>query len=527
MRQNLPVTNIERVVQPNEILVSKTNLKGVITYTNRDFCNVAEFTREEMYGKPHNLIRHPDVPPLAFGDLWERIEKGHPWRGMVKNRNKSGGFYWVDAQVAAQYKDGKIASYISVRRPPSREAIKAAEGVYKALNSLDQKAGLPKPNAILQFFRGLSIRARVVSLFVYALCASLVPLVGFFLGLSTEVRIYTSAAMGVFILPLGYWVAASILKPLEEALSAVQDMARSDFSNPLDVRGSTEMGQLLESVQLMNTNVSGLVLQMTESARDLNAGSKNLAEASHNLSVGVEEVSQQTANISAAANQMDQNLQVVSSSVEEMSISIGEVASKASEGAKISKEAKEIAHEAQGRVRELGQGAESIGKVIQMISKIAEQTNMLALNASIEAAGAGEAGKGFAVVAQEVKDLARQTAASTEDIRKQIHGIQKSTEATVESIESIAKIIDQVNDGNIGIASAVEEQSMTTKEIANNVSQISEASGEINKNISGISVAVTSNAKDAASVSNASNGLQGVADLMTDVVGEFRIVQAK
>lgn len=523
MRNNQPVTQKERQLRANATLVSKTNTKGVITYSSKDFSEISEYTPEQMVGEPHNMIRHPDIPPAVYGDLWSRIKSGHPWRGILKNRSSSGDHYWVEAHVAPQYRNGVHVGYISVRRSPNRAEVDQAEKFFQELNRQGKKAELPQPSRVAVFFKNLSLKARLFMLIAYAFLACVVPLVGFFTGLSTEVRIYTSAIMGVLLFPLGLWLVSSILKPIEQAHRSVREMGMGDFSNTLDVRGDTETHQLLESVQLMNTNVSGLVLQMTESARDLNAGSKSLAEASHNLSVGVEEVSQQTANISAAANQMDQNLQVVSSSVEEMSISIGEVASKASEGAKISKEAKDIAHEAQSRVRELGTGAENIGKVIQMISKIAEQTNMLALNASIEAAGAGEAGKGFAVVAQEVKDLARQTAASTEDIRKQIHGIQKSTEATVESIESIAKIIDRVNDGNIGIASAVEEQSMTTKEIANNVSQISEASGEINKNISGISVAVTSNAKDASSVSELSIQVKNVAHFMDSVIQEFKV----
>jgi len=241
----------------------------------------------------------------------------------------------------------------------------------------------------------------------------------------------------------------------------------------------------------------GVSRQIAQNSSEMNNTSAVMASASENLSSSSEEISQQSGNISAAANEMTQNLHVVASAAEEMSVSIADVAKRASDVAKVSKDAANIADNTKLVVQELGGAAVKIGTVIEVISKIAEQTNMLALNASIEAAGAGAAGKGFAVVASEVKELARQTAASSEDIKRQILDIQKSTEGTVESIGRISEIIYRLDDSNTSIASSVEEQAMTTKEIVSNVTQIATAAADVNKNISGISIAVNDNAKDA------------------------------
>lgn len=100
MRINQPVTQQEYPVRDDVVIVSHTDKKGVIKYVNDDFCEYAGMTREELIGQPHNVIRHPDMPPEVFRDLWETIQSGHPWQGVVKNRRKNGDHYWVKATVA-------------------------------------------------------------------------------------------------------------------------------------------------------------------------------------------------------------------------------------------------------------------------------------------------------------------------------------------------------------------------------------------------------------------------------------------
>lgn len=116
------------------MIVSETDSKGIIIYANQDFCKIAGYTKDELIGKPHNYVRHPDMPKAAFKDLWETIQAGKVWNGIVKNRTKNGGYYWVNA-TAFPSKDAKDnLRYISVRVKPTDEEIKSAEALYKTLD---------------------------------------------------------------------------------------------------------------------------------------------------------------------------------------------------------------------------------------------------------------------------------------------------------------------------------------------------------------------------------------------------------
>ncbi|RIX47550.1 MAG: PAS domain S-box protein [Rhodocyclales bacterium GT-UBC] len=141
MKNNQPVTQREIAFPPATYLVSRTDLKGIITYANDAFVAISGYTREELIGQSHNIVRHPDMPEAAFADLWATVKGGLPWRGLVKNRCKNGDFYWVEAFVVPLKKDGQITGYMSVRTPPPRDKRAAAEAIYQATG---QKGTLPR-----------------------------------------------------------------------------------------------------------------------------------------------------------------------------------------------------------------------------------------------------------------------------------------------------------------------------------------------------------------------------------------------
>lgn len=151
MRKNLPVIDQELMLVDGQPIVTKTDKKGLITYANQAFVDISGFTEAELIGSPHNIVRHPDMPEAAFQDLWETIKKGKPWIGIVKNRAKGGGYYWVKATVTAQQEGSDITGYMSVRTKPNRSEVQAAETVYGQIN-----AGLAK-NIYLQ---GGAVRER-------------------------------------------------------------------------------------------------------------------------------------------------------------------------------------------------------------------------------------------------------------------------------------------------------------------------------------------------------------------------------
>ena len=141
MKNNQPVTQHEQPLPQGTLLVSKTDLKGIITYVNDAFVRISGFSREELIGKSHNIVRHPDMPPQAFKWLWDTLSSGLPWRGIVKNRCKNGDHYWVKALVSPISADGKVVGYLSVRRAPSRNEINEAEALYRKLNETGAAIG--------------------------------------------------------------------------------------------------------------------------------------------------------------------------------------------------------------------------------------------------------------------------------------------------------------------------------------------------------------------------------------------------
>lgn len=143
MKKSIPVTSREIAVPFGVSLVSKTDLKGRITYANDAFVKISGYSKEELLGKPHNIVRHPDMPAVVFKSLWEHIKQGHPWKGIVKNRAKDGDVYWVSAQIVPIRKEDQIIGYMSVRKRASAEEVKEAVALYATLEVKGRKFKLP------------------------------------------------------------------------------------------------------------------------------------------------------------------------------------------------------------------------------------------------------------------------------------------------------------------------------------------------------------------------------------------------
>lgn len=516
--KNLPVTltGSERVMRDGSTLVTMTDLKGKITYANKDFAEISGAEVSELVGKPHSIIRNPAMPRSAFQDFWDTIEAGRPWNGIVKNRATNGDHYFVDANVAPRVENGQIVGYTSVRRKPTRSQIDKAEELYQKI--LAGKSTFPWSDK-----KQLSVRTKTIgTLTIVCAVLSVTEVLDIF-GKAGSWSHHVTGLAAAVILGFAFYLMRLVLNPIADAAEVANRMATGDLRSAIPHNRNDEVGALQKSLLNMLINTASMIARIKETTEVLASSSKELNEASQSLSAGTQQTSQQSQAIAASATQMNQNIQVISSSAEEMTISIAEVARKASDAARIASEANRTAAETDVVVKELGTNAGDIGKVIETISTIAAQTNLLALNAAIEAAGAGEAGKGFAVVAQEVKELARQSAMASEEIKAKINAIQKSTDTAVGAIQSISAIIKQINEINSAIASAVEEQSITTKEIASNVSQTSTASKEVARNIEGISSASALGAQDASRTSAMSSELTRLADELTRITSQFKV----
>ncbi|MBR0684774.1 MCP four helix bundle domain-containing protein [Bradyrhizobium manausense] len=173
MRTNLPVTATEYPLTDETLIVSKTDLKGKLIYFNDQFVEASGFTEQELAGQPHNIVRHPDMPPEAFANLWDTLKAGRPWAGAVKNRRKNGDFYWVLASATPIWEEGQLVGYMSIRTKLPADQREQAERVYAAIR--DKKAGAFKIEAGMIRKRSL---LDVFSPFTKTLKARLVSLVG-------------------------------------------------------------------------------------------------------------------------------------------------------------------------------------------------------------------------------------------------------------------------------------------------------------------------------------------------------------
>ena len=133
MKINLPVSQREVPVDAQANILSTTDLKGALTYANDDFVEICGFSRDELLGRNHNLVRHPDMPAAAFAHLWQTLKAGKSWMGLVKNRCKNGDHYWVSAHVTPVFRHGQVVEYQSVRRAASAEQVARAEALYARL----------------------------------------------------------------------------------------------------------------------------------------------------------------------------------------------------------------------------------------------------------------------------------------------------------------------------------------------------------------------------------------------------------
>ncbi|WDP92168.1 MAG: HAMP domain-containing protein [Desulfobacter sp.] len=314
-----------------------------------------------------------------------------------------------------------------------------------------------------------------------------------------------------------YYIAgAVIVRPVNQVVDGLNDIAQGegDTTKRLEAQSKDEIGDLARAFNLFMDKLQSLLTTISGNAQDVDQSSNDLAGLAQGLASGAGDTSEKSQSVAAATEQMNTNITsvaaameeasanitMVASATEEMTSTINEIAGNSERARSIAGDAVSKTQTASSRMTELGQAAQEIGKVTDTINDISEQTNLLALNATIEAARAGEAGKGFAVVASEIKDLARQTAEATNDIKAKIDGIQTSAKGSVSEITEVARVIEDVNDIVTTIASAVEEQSIATQEISGNIGNASTGVAEVGENMAQISSASTEIAADIAQV---------------------------
>jgi methyl-accepting chemotaxis protein len=367
--------------------------------------------------------------------------------------------------------------------------------------------------------------------------------------------ICAGAVLGLAVICAAIYFSLSkiVIVPIKKTARMVKDIAqgKGDLTKRLAIQSKDEIGELGRWFNAFIDNIQAIIRDVVGNANKLNESSSDLAEIAQKMSHNAEQTSEKCDTVANSADKMSvssetvasameeasSNMNIVASSTEEMTATINEIANNTEKARNITINAVSQTDNASKQVGQLGQAAQEIGKVIETITDISEQVNLLALNATIEAARAGDAGKGFAVVANEIKELARQTADATDEIKTRVDGIQSNTTGTVTEIGNISKVVKDVNEIVSTIATAIEEQSATTREISNNVAQASKGVGEVSNNIVQNTTVVSSIAADIEDVtsatsdisnssshlSNSSNKLSELANQLDGMVKRFKV----
>jgi methyl-accepting chemotaxis protein len=381
--------------------------------------------------------------------------------------------------------------------------------------------------------------------------ASIDQTVGLIPVIRNNIIIIAGLGLIVVLLVFFFLFRRFINRPLYHLLDATAKLEEGDFTHTIPVSGRDEISHICARMNVVNDSLRKMIQEVMIAVETLASSSNDLSIISKHMSSGAKQTSAMADSVTASAEGMNFNIHSVAAAIEQTSTNVGmmanstegmtaminEIAQNSENARVITGQAVVRTTKASEKVDELGKVAKQISKITETITKISEKTNLLALNATIEAARAGEAGKGFGVVANEVKNLARQTAEATEDIERQIGGMQQSTGSTVIQIEEISKVIHDVNDIVTSIAAAVEEQSVTTKEIARSVAQASEGIMDVNENVGQTSTVAEEIAKDITEVNTAARDISNssvhvqmsseellmLTDQLREAVGKFKV----
>ena len=490
MRVNLPVTEIEYPINDDTLILSTTDTKGRITYVNPTFVEVSGYSTEELIGKAHNIVRHPDMPPEAFEDLWNTLKAGQPWTGLVKNRRKNGDFYWVIGNATPLVENGNLVGYLSIRTKPSRELIEKVAPIYRqvlddnALNLKIEKGEVVRTDLIGKIassFR-MTVSKRIALLSgIPTLLFMMVGGVGWW-GL-TQAEMFTSLSSFIavstifgtaFMFFMTYLLIKNTVLPLREAINVANTLASGDLKARCNITRTDEFGKLLKAMYQMGTNLRATVSDVQLNAQSVREASGEIAAGNLDLSRRTE---QQASSLEETAASMEELTSMVRKNIEHAK-QANDQALKASE---ISAKGGSMMDQVVTSMSSISESSNKISEIINVIDSIAFQTNILALNAAVEAARAGEQGRGFAVVATEVRNLAQRSASAAKEIKTliddsvmQVGQGTQLVDAAGNTMEEIVDSIRRVTEIMTEITSASQEQGSGIEQVNQAVSHMDE-----------------------------------------------------
>ncbi len=494
MRNNQPIYDSEYLLRDDQYLISRTDLQGRIQYANPAFIEVSGFSREELVGEHHNIVRHPHMPPAAFANLWDTIKQGDTWVGYVKNRRKDGRHYWVLATVSPIFQGEDVVGYGSVRVKADANTTAEMDERYRQIMAgeltgwrLDRgqfkPAGWRALPSRLAFWRVDTLAARVAWLTGSALAGfAAMAAVGIYGSTlpPEEAAWVSSALIGMALLGtvwlggLGVSLVRTVWRPLRQALVFSRQIGAGNVEGIEIEPARGEVGELMFALEIMRKSLISIAHDMNSSVGSVVSGAERIARGNNDLAGRTQ---QQAAALEQTAASMEQ----FAASVAQNAANASQASELASQATTTASQGSEVVHQAVDRMRLISSTSHKVTEIIGVIDDIAFQTNILALNAAVEAARAGNQGKGFAVVAGEVRALAQKSAQAAKEIKALIDQSTTEIDAGVDlvahsgqTMTEVVTAIERVSALMGEIAASSQEQATGIAEVKSAVNQMDE-----------------------------------------------------
>lgn len=479
MRINEPITNVEYVLPEGEVIITRTDIHGNITYANQAFLSSSGFLLGECMGQPQNLIRHPHMPRQAFEDLWRTIRAGKAWTGVVKNRRKCGGFYWVRANVTPMLENGRAVGYMSVRVKPTSQEVAAADVLYKNLREGRAKHIRLREGEVIDTRLPGRIRRLLplpLGIGTWLMLGAIAALFGAILVLQSfgaapgiATAICVAAVLGMLLaLVNAVYVTRCIASPLRHASQMAVRIIGGDVSCSFDDSSDLDMRRLTRLLNQMNAKLLGVLKDTRLGIDDVLAGAQQIVVAN-------EELSSRTNNHAAGLEETASSMEELTSTVKQNADNAAQANQLTARASQVTKRGREVVHEVVGTMNGIAAASRRIADILGIIDSIAFQTNLLALNAAVEAARAGDQGRGFAVVAQEVRALAQRSAGSAREIKDLINDSLGRVETGTRLVADAGTTMDEVVTSVQQVTDIVGEIMCASREQSAGIEQINQA----------------------------------------------------